>query len=117
MKLSPWQPRPNEPRPSNNLLLRSFSTALSATSEWISLCLRSPLSKRISLSMRTLAAKSDHPSRAVLNAACGGLWMNDRRARAFDEDPECVFCHTGFGTPQHVVFECPAFAQQRREAH
>eukprot|EP00971_Amphidinium_carterae_P347774 6489957-Amphidinium_carterae.1 len=66
--------------------------------------------------MRTLAAKSDHPSRAVLNAACGGLWMNDRRARAFEDDPECVFCHTGIGTPSHVVFECPAFAQQRREA-
>eukprot|EP00971_Amphidinium_carterae_P351507 6492146-Amphidinium_carterae.3 len=66
--------------------------------------------------MRTLAAKSDHPSRAVLNAACGGLWMNDRRARAFDDDPECVFCHAGFGTPHHVVFECPAFVQQRREA-
>eukprot|EP00971_Amphidinium_carterae_P154910 3071750-Amphidinium_carterae.1 len=42
--------------------------------------------------------------------------MNDRRARAFDDDPECVFCHAGLGTPHHVVFECPAFAQQRREA-
>eukprot|EP00971_Amphidinium_carterae_P091215 1805612-Amphidinium_carterae.1 len=31
--------------------------------------------------MRTLAAKADHPSRSVINAACGGLWMNDRRAR------------------------------------
>eukprot|EP00971_Amphidinium_carterae_P232017 4604312-Amphidinium_carterae.1 len=31
--------------------------------------------------------------------------MNDRRARAFDEDPECVFCKEGFGTPHHVVFE------------
>eukprot|EP00971_Amphidinium_carterae_P259698 5153073-Amphidinium_carterae.1 len=39
---------------------------------------------------------------SVLNAACGGLWMNDRRARAFDDDPECVFCHAGFGTPHHV---------------
>eukprot|EP00971_Amphidinium_carterae_P294560 5848490-Amphidinium_carterae.1 len=66
--------------------------------------------------MRTLAAKSDHPSRAVLNAACGGLWMNDRRARAFDADPECVFCKEGFGTPHHVLFECPVFAQQRKEA-
>eukprot|EP00971_Amphidinium_carterae_P172069 3411602-Amphidinium_carterae.1 len=66
--------------------------------------------------MRSLAAKKDHPSRAVLNAACGGLWMNDRRARAFDDDPECVFCLSGVGTPKHVVFECPAFAAQRREA-
>eukprot|EP00971_Amphidinium_carterae_P184518 3663071-Amphidinium_carterae.1 len=42
--------------------------------------------------------------------------MNDRRARAFDEDPECAFCQEGFGTPHHVVFECPAFAQQRKQA-
>eukprot|EP00971_Amphidinium_carterae_P262174 5200448-Amphidinium_carterae.1 len=42
--------------------------------------------------------------------------MNDRRARAFDEDPECVVCKEGFGTPHHVVFECPVFAQQRKEA-
>eukprot|EP00971_Amphidinium_carterae_P245352 4872426-Amphidinium_carterae.1 len=37
--------------------------------------------------MRTLAAKTDHPSRSVIKAACGGLWMNDRQARVFDKDP------------------------------
>eukprot|EP00971_Amphidinium_carterae_P054012 1063257-Amphidinium_carterae.1 len=52
--------------------------------------------------MRTLASKADHPSRSVINAACGGLWMNDRRARVYDEDPTCAFCQEGFGTPHHV---------------
>eukprot|EP00971_Amphidinium_carterae_P056198 1108840-Amphidinium_carterae.1 len=66
--------------------------------------------------MRTLAAKNDHASRSVLNAACGGLWMDDRRARAFDADSTCAFCQEGEGTPRHVVFECPAFANQRKEA-
>eukprot|EP00971_Amphidinium_carterae_P124094 2458128-Amphidinium_carterae.1 len=66
--------------------------------------------------MRTLAAKADHPARSVINAACGGLWMNDRRARVFDKDPTCAFCQEGIGTPQHVVFECPFFAAQRKEA-
>eukprot|EP00971_Amphidinium_carterae_P011140 219540-Amphidinium_carterae.1 len=66
--------------------------------------------------MRALAAKNDHASRSVINAACGGLWMNDRRARAFEEDSTCAFCQEGFGTPHHVVFECPVFAQQRKEA-
>eukprot|EP00971_Amphidinium_carterae_P008180 161594-Amphidinium_carterae.1 len=66
--------------------------------------------------MRTLAAKADHPSRSVINAACGSLWMNDRRARVFDKDPTCAFCQEGFGTPHHVVFECPVFAAQRKEA-
>eukprot|EP00971_Amphidinium_carterae_P100535 1988565-Amphidinium_carterae.1 len=37
--------------------------------------------------MRTLAAKSDHPSRSVLNAACGGLWMNDRRPEPLTKTP------------------------------
>eukprot|EP00971_Amphidinium_carterae_P278392 5526228-Amphidinium_carterae.1 len=72
--------------------------------------------RRTLKAMRTLAAKNDHASRSVINAACGGLWMNDRRARAFDEDSTCAFCQEGFGTPHHVVFECPAFAQQRKEA-
>eukprot|EP00971_Amphidinium_carterae_P101921 2017560-Amphidinium_carterae.1 len=66
--------------------------------------------------MRTLAGKADHQSRSVINAACGGLWMNDRRARVFDKDPACAFCHEGIGTPQHVVFDCPFFAAQRKEA-
>eukprot|EP00971_Amphidinium_carterae_P023960 472814-Amphidinium_carterae.1 len=42
--------------------------------------------------------------------------MNDRRAWVYDEEPSCAFCQEGFGTPHHVVFECPAFAQQRKEA-
>eukprot|EP00971_Amphidinium_carterae_P101177 2001922-Amphidinium_carterae.1 len=42
--------------------------------------------------------------------------MNDRRARVFDKDPACAFCHEGVGTPQHVVFDCPFFAVQRKEA-
>eukprot|EP00971_Amphidinium_carterae_P247340 4912007-Amphidinium_carterae.1 len=45
--------------------------------------------------MRKLAAKNDHASRSVLNAACGGLWMDDRRARAFDSDATCAFCQEG----------------------
>eukprot|EP00971_Amphidinium_carterae_P301263 5985684-Amphidinium_carterae.1 len=45
--------------------------------------------------MRTLAAKTDHPSRSVINEACGGLWMNDRRARVFNIDPTCAFCQEG----------------------
>eukprot|EP00971_Amphidinium_carterae_P079749 1577842-Amphidinium_carterae.1 len=62
--------------------------------------------------------------------ALSGVWMAPRsrrcvllrslderpRARAFDADPACVFCKEGFGTPHHVVFECPVFAQQRKEA-
>eukprot|EP00971_Amphidinium_carterae_P288311 5723787-Amphidinium_carterae.1 len=66
--------------------------------------------------MRVLAAKAHHQSRSVINAACGGLWMSDRRARVFDKDPACAFCHEDFGTPQHVVFDCPSFAAQRKEA-
>eukprot|EP00971_Amphidinium_carterae_P248177 4927423-Amphidinium_carterae.1 len=66
--------------------------------------------------MRALAAENDHASRSVLNAACGGLWMDDRRARAFDADSTCAFCQEGEGTPRHVVFDCPAFATQRKEA-
>eukprot|EP00971_Amphidinium_carterae_P105715 2093546-Amphidinium_carterae.1 len=31
--------------------------------------------------MRKLAGQKDHTSRSILNAACGGLWMNDRRSR------------------------------------
>eukprot|EP00971_Amphidinium_carterae_P049738 980458-Amphidinium_carterae.1 len=65
---------------------------------------------------RKLASKNDQASRSVLNAACGGLWMDDRRARAFDGDATCVFCKEDVGTPQHVVFECPAFKSQRKEA-
>eukprot|EP00971_Amphidinium_carterae_P334450 6469752-Amphidinium_carterae.1 len=42
--------------------------------------------------------------------------MNDRRARVFDKDPACAFCHEGVGSPQHVVFDCPFFAAQRKEA-
>eukprot|EP00971_Amphidinium_carterae_P241542 4796037-Amphidinium_carterae.1 len=42
--------------------------------------------------------------------------MNDRRARAFDEDATCAFCQEGLGTPHHVVFECPVFVHQRKEA-
>eukprot|EP00971_Amphidinium_carterae_P111004 2198620-Amphidinium_carterae.1 len=66
--------------------------------------------------MRTLAGKNDPASRSVLNAACGGLWMNDRRSRVYEEESLCTFCQEETGTPQHVVFDCPAFSQQRKEA-
>eukprot|EP00971_Amphidinium_carterae_P231450 4593218-Amphidinium_carterae.1 len=39
--------------------------------------------------MRTLANRNDHPSRAVLNAACGGLWMGDRREKVFEQSAKC----------------------------
>eukprot|EP00971_Amphidinium_carterae_P344867 6485529-Amphidinium_carterae.1 len=59
--------------------------------------------------MRKLAGQKDHAARSVLNAACGGLWMSDRRARVYDEEPLCPFCQEDVGSPQHVLFDCPAF--------
>eukprot|EP00971_Amphidinium_carterae_P253295 5028837-Amphidinium_carterae.3 len=67
--------------------------------------------------MRTLAGKNDHASRSALNAACGGLWMNDRRSRVYEEESLCTFCQGDIGIPKHVLFDCPAFCQQRKEAH
>eukprot|EP00971_Amphidinium_carterae_P205545 4079250-Amphidinium_carterae.4 len=66
--------------------------------------------------MRKLASQKDHAARSVLNAACGGLWMSDRRARVYDDEPLCNFCQEEAGTPQHVLFDCPAFTTQRKEA-
>eukprot|EP00971_Amphidinium_carterae_P214900 4264594-Amphidinium_carterae.1 len=66
--------------------------------------------------MRILAGKKDHASRSALNAACGGMWMNDRRARVFDQDPLCPFCQEAEGTASHTLYDCPAFAAQRKEA-
>eukprot|EP00971_Amphidinium_carterae_P104289 2065367-Amphidinium_carterae.2 len=66
--------------------------------------------------MRAYAGKKDHASRSIINAACGGPWMNDRRSRASrvsDEESLCSFCREG---SPHVLFDCPAFAQQRKEA-
>eukprot|EP00971_Amphidinium_carterae_P096058 1900874-Amphidinium_carterae.1 len=42
--------------------------------------------------MRTLANRNDHASRAVLNAASGGLWMGDRRERVFEQSSTCPYC-------------------------
>eukprot|EP00971_Amphidinium_carterae_P043877 863398-Amphidinium_carterae.3 len=54
--------------------------------------------------------------RSALNAACGGLWMNDRIARVYDDNPTCPFCHEAEGTASHTLYDCPAFASQRKEA-
>eukprot|EP00971_Amphidinium_carterae_P343909 6483961-Amphidinium_carterae.1 len=66
--------------------------------------------------MRTLAGKKDHGSRAALNAACGGLWMNNRRARVYQEDASCQFCQAAEGFVAHTLFDCRVFAAQRKEA-
>eukprot|EP00971_Amphidinium_carterae_P023894 471054-Amphidinium_carterae.2 len=36
--------------------------------------------------------KKDHASRSVIIAACGGLWMNDPRSRAYGEESLRTFC-------------------------
>eukprot|EP00971_Amphidinium_carterae_P264314 5243176-Amphidinium_carterae.3 len=46
----------------------------------------------------------------------GSLWMNDRRSRVYDKDSLCTFCGEAEGTPEHVIFDCPAFVSQRKEA-
>eukprot|EP00971_Amphidinium_carterae_P131771 2609986-Amphidinium_carterae.2 len=69
--------------------------------------------------MRALAGKKDHASSSVLNTACGGLWMNDRRSRVFDQNPLCTLqlCQEAEGTASHTLHDCPAFAPQRKEAN
>eukprot|EP00971_Amphidinium_carterae_P231704 4598376-Amphidinium_carterae.3 len=46
--------------------------------------------------MRTLANRNDHASRAVLNAACGGLWME--------------------GSASYTLYDCPVLESQRKQA-
>eukprot|EP00971_Amphidinium_carterae_P249637 4955047-Amphidinium_carterae.1 len=59
------------------------------------------LDNRTLKSMKVLSAKSDHTSRAVANAAAGGLW---------------TFCREAEGSASQLLFDCPAFAIQRKEA-
>eukprot|EP00971_Amphidinium_carterae_P071373 1411553-Amphidinium_carterae.2 len=42
--------------------------------------------------MRVLAAQKDHPSRAVLNAAAGGLWTEDRTPRVYGSQDLSKYC-------------------------
>eukprot|EP00971_Amphidinium_carterae_P208607 4138795-Amphidinium_carterae.2 len=66
--------------------------------------------------MRTLANRNDHASRAVLNAACGGLWMGDRREKVFEQSSKCPYCGEAEGSASHTLYECPAFDSQRKQA-
>eukprot|EP00971_Amphidinium_carterae_P187480 3720963-Amphidinium_carterae.1 len=66
--------------------------------------------------MRTLANRNDHASRAVLNAACGGLWMGDRREKVFEQSSKCPYCGEAEGSASHTLYESPAFDFQRKEA-
>eukprot|EP00971_Amphidinium_carterae_P123626 2448306-Amphidinium_carterae.1 len=66
--------------------------------------------------MRKLSAKTDHASRAVLNAASGGLWTKERTSRIYGTDDCCKFCQEAEGSAVHLIFDCPAFNWQRKEA-
>eukprot|EP00971_Amphidinium_carterae_P242918 4823288-Amphidinium_carterae.3 len=68
--------------------------------------------------MRTLANRNEHASRAVLNAACGGLWMGDRRERVFqiEQDSQCPYCGEAEGSASHTLYDCPALEAQRKQA-
>eukprot|EP00971_Amphidinium_carterae_P251800 4999327-Amphidinium_carterae.1 len=66
--------------------------------------------------MRTLANRNDHASRAVLNAASGGLWMGDRRERVFEQSSKCPYCGGAEGSASHTLYVCPALDLQRKQA-
>eukprot|EP00971_Amphidinium_carterae_P128701 2549120-Amphidinium_carterae.1 len=65
--------------------------------------------------MRTLANRNNHASRAVLNAACGGLLMGDRRERVFEQNSQCPYCAEAEGSASHTLYDCPALEVQRKQ--
>eukprot|EP00971_Amphidinium_carterae_P097219 1923958-Amphidinium_carterae.1 len=65
--------------------------------------------------MRKLSAKKDHSSSAVLNAASGGLWTDERTSKVYGADELCRFCQQAEGSASHLVLDCPAFDLQRKE--
>eukprot|EP00971_Amphidinium_carterae_P163163 3234778-Amphidinium_carterae.1 len=66
--------------------------------------------------MCVLANRNDHASRAVLNAACGGVWMGDRREKVFEESSQCPYCGEAEGSASHTLYDCPALETQRKQA-
>eukprot|EP00971_Amphidinium_carterae_P113189 2242151-Amphidinium_carterae.1 len=74
------------------------------------------LDNRTLKDMQKLSARTDHASRAILNAASGGLWTEKRTSKIYDTDEICKFCQETPGSPVHVPFDCAAFELQSKEA-